>query len=38
MRACWGLQGGLFVVLSFPDHCDCLALLNAVHQVFGGGA
>ncbi|KAK9810237.1 hypothetical protein WJX72_007075 [[Myrmecia] bisecta] len=28
-------QGGLFVVKAFPDHCDCLALVNAVHQLYG---
>eukprot|EP00891_Asterochloris_glomerata_P000767 jgi/Astpho2/767/fgenesh1_pg.00016_%23_19_t len=30
------IQGGLFVTQAFPDHCDCLALVNAVHVVYGG--
>ena len=31
-------QGGLLVTLSFPDHCDGLALMNALEQTLSGGA
>ena len=26
-------QSGLLVAISFPDHCDALALMNAVYAV-----
>lgn len=26
------VQAAWFVILVFPDHCDCLALLNAVQR------
>lgn len=28
----YGMQAAWFVILVFPDHCDCLALLNAVQR------
>ncbi len=30
-------QGGLLVAVAFPDHCDGLALLNALDTVTNGG-
>ena len=30
---CWMmLQAAWFIILAYPEHCDCLALLNAVQR------
>jgi hypothetical protein len=26
------LQASWFIILAYPEHCDCLALLNAIQR------
>lgn len=29
------IQGGWFTLACYPQHCDCLSLLSAAHEIFG---